>query len=367
MIWIVISLMLFAAALVMADKLLAAPKYDDETSDHFDGKKFVNPDNAGNHRYWEVLKWWLGGNDKGTWHQLSAKDEDDFPVPAAKVNPQEFCVTFVNHATYLLQVDGFNILTDPVWSFRASPYQWIGPKRMRKPGIAFEDLPPIDAVLISHNHYDHLDIATIEKLHRNHDPAFIVPLGVEKLLHDHNISNTTHLDWWDKHEMKSLSLTAVPARHFSGRGLFDRNKTLWCGYVLHSSIGNIYFAGDTGYGNFIEDIGNHFGPMHTSFIPIGAYKPRWFMEAIHLSPEEAVKAHKDVQSQQSFAMHFGTFPMADDGMYEPLEDLAKARQKYQISEEQFSILQEGQCHRSRIQNSTDQKEVKSKIYRTKTG
>lgn len=328
-------------ALFVVDKLLSAPKYDANTSNHFDGKKFINPDNAGTHSYWEVLKWWLGGNDKGNWHKIGNSNIPSFPAQR-KVNPRKFHATFINHATFLLQIDGLNILTDPVWSYRASPYQWIGPKRMRPPGIAFDDLPDIDAVLISHNHYDHLDIPTAKRLQQQHNPQFIVPLGVEKLLHSHGITDIAHLDWWQTLGIKDhLSLTAVPAQHFSGRGLFDRNKTLWCGYVLHSSHGNIYFAGDTGYGDFIKKISNRFSPIQTSFLPIGAYKPRWFMKHIHMSPGEAVRAHKELQSQQSIGMHFGTFPMADDGMREPIEDLQKARDQHQINSEQFYILEEG--------------------------
>lgn len=151
------------------------------------------------------------------------------------------------------------------------------------------------------------------------------------------------MDWWDKYGLgHETKLTAVPARHFSGRGLFDRNKTLWCGYVLESPSGNIYFAGDTGYGDFLKEIKQEVGPINTSILPIGAYKPRWFMEAIHMSPEEAVKAHQELQSQKSIAMHFGTFPMADDGMYEPLEDLKKACRQYRVSEREFLALQHGE-------------------------
>lgn len=344
---------ILGVALFVVDKLLSAPKYDANSSNHFDGKKFVNPDDAGNHRYWEVLKWWLSGYDRGSWYRIDEKESSDSPLPKKQVSAGEFHITFVNHATFLLQLDGINILTDPVWSYRASPYQWIGPKRMREPGITFEELPPIDLVLISHNHYDHLDIETVEQLHNRFQPRFVVPLGVEKLLEDHGITQTVHLDWWNRHELpENLSVTAVPARHFSGRGLFDRNKTLWCGYVLHSSHGNIYFAGDTGYGDFFNEINTRLGPMHTSLLPIGAYKPRWFMEQIHMSPEEAVQAHKDVQSKRSFAMHFGTFPMADDGMYEPVEDLRKARSRHQIHQDQFGVLREGETRQLEALQST---------------
>ena len=342
MIWSLIVVTTFVVALFIVDKLLAAPKYKANNSDHFDGTKFVNPNEVGNHSYFDVLKWWLSGNDKGIWKELKNGDVPQFSVPAETVNPEELHVTFVNHASFLLRIDGVNILTDPIWSYRASPYQWIGPKRMRPPGIAFEDLPPINLVLISHNHYDHLDIHTVKRLAAEHNPQFIVPLGVEQYLHNNGIDNTLHVDWWDEHTFNSmLSLTTVPARHFSGRGLFDRNQTLWCGYVLHTSIGNIYFAGDTGYGDFLKDIGNRFGPLHTAFIPIGAYRPRWFMKSIHLSPDDAVIAHQDLQSKQSIGMHFGTFPMADDGMEEPVEDLREALAKHGISEEEFSVMPVG--------------------------
>lgn len=341
MIWSLLVVATFVTALFIVDKLIAAPKYKADESNHFDGSKFVNPDEVESHTYFDVLKWWLSGNDKGKWHKVE-EHEAIQSVPQKTVSDDEFHVTFVNHATFLLQIDGLNILTDPIWSYRASPYQWIGPKRMRPPGIKFEDLPPIDLVLISHNHYDHLDIRTIQQLNKKHEPQFIMPLGVERYLHEQGIHQTTHLDWWEDYSFnQQISLTAVPARHFAGRGLFDRNKTLWCGYVLHTSLGNIYFAGDTGYSGFISDIGNRFGPMHTSFIPIGAYKPRWFMEPIHLSPEDAVMAHQDLQSKHSIAMHFGTFPMADDGMEDPTDDLKKAREKYGITDGEFIIPEEG--------------------------
>lgn len=329
--------------LFIVDKfLLAAPKYDGGESDHFDGKKFVNPDGAGTHRYIEVLKWWFGGNDKGMWHLLNEDDVPPSVLSAREVEKDEFRITFVNHATFLLQFNGCNILTDPIWSNRASPYQWIGPKRMRPPGIKFENLPPIDTVLISHNHYDHLDIPTIEKLHRQHNPLFIVPLGVEHLLREHGIAKVVNMDWWDQKTVKSaFTVTAVPARHFSCRGLFDRNKTLWCGYVIESPAGVVYFAGDTGYGKFVKEIGKKFPSIQASLIPIGAYRPRWFMAPIHLSPEEAIQVHRDLQSEVSIAMHFGTFPLADDGMREGAQVLQQKMAENQMAADEFLVLQEG--------------------------
>lgn len=342
MTWIVIFLTVLITALFVVELIIAAPPYLEEDSDHFDGNKFINPGNLDGHTYFDVLKWWSSGNDKGFWEKITGDDTANYTKPVFQTTADNLHITFVNHATFLIQIDGMNILTDPIWSERASPFQWIGPKRMRKPGIALEDLPVIDTVLISHNHYDHLDIHAVKRLHEKYDPEFVVPLGVEKLLHKNSITKTTHLDWWDEMQTnQGLRLTAVPARHFSGRGLFDRNKTLWCGYVLHTSVGNVYFAGDSGYGDFFKEIGHRLGPMHTSMIPIGAYKPRWFMAEIHMSPEEAVLAHRDVQSQQSIAMHFGTFPMADDGMFEAIEDLEIARKNADISEQQFRVLEEG--------------------------
>ncbi|HET6527405.1 MAG TPA: MBL fold metallo-hydrolase, partial [Balneolaceae bacterium] len=259
MIWIISAVLIFTVALFIADKLLAAPKYKDNNSNHFDGKCFVNPDDVGNHHYLEVLKWWFSKNDKGEWPKIAQGDLPQFQVPRQRVSSGDLHITFINHATFLIQVDGLNILTDPIWSNRASPYNWIGPKRQRPPGLKFEDLPPIDLVLISHNHYDHLDLKTVQRLHREHDPQFVVPLGVEHFLNEQGITQNVHLDWWDEYDFNgALSLTAVPARHFSGRGLFDRNKTLWCGYVLHTVEGNIYFAGDSGYGSFFKEIGQRF-------------------------------------------------------------------------------------------------------------
>lgn len=358
MIWTLAIAGTFAAALFIVDKMLSAPKYIEDNSDHFDGNKFVNPDNSGNHTYWEVLKWWLGGNDKGTWHEYNKESLPDFPAPPSSVNNAEHRITFINHATFLIQIAGQNILTDPVWSFRASPYQWIGPKRKRPTGINFEDLPHIHTVLLSHNHYDHLDIDTIKHLQSRFDPQFIVPLGVERYLHNQGVDNTIRMDWWDKYGLGDNTLvSAVPARHFSGRGLFDRNKTLWCGYVIEHPSGHIYFAGDTGYGNFLKEIGKAFAPIQTAILPIGAYKPRWFMEAIHMSPEEAVKAHEDLQSQQSIAMHYGTFPMADDGMYEPIEDLNKAVRKHQLHSNEFLTLQHGESFQLKMPKSGIRSEV----------
>jgi L-ascorbate metabolism protein UlaG (beta-lactamase superfamily) len=257
-------------------------------------------------------------------------------------NPEDIRITFVNHSTFLIRHKGINIITDPIWSERTSPFQWAGPKRMRPPGIRFEDLPKIDYVLISHNHYDHLDINTMLRVWKEHEPMVICPLGVGAFLNNHGISNTIDLDWWQTIQKADFRFHCVPAQHFSGRGMFDRDATLWAGYVIESGQRKIYFAGDTGYDQeMFSEIGKRFDTIDISLIPIGAYKPQWFMSPIHVSPEEAVFIHRDVNSQKSLAMHFGTFPLADDGQKEPQNDLETALKKHQLNPETFVVPREG--------------------------
>jgi L-ascorbate metabolism protein UlaG (beta-lactamase superfamily) len=213
---------------------------------------------------------------------------------------------------------------------------------MRPAGISFEDLPKIDAVILSHNHYDHLDVQTLRRLHTKHNPLIITPLGVKQFLDDENIPGAKDLDWWDDCNLGDITIQSVPAQHFSGRGIFDRDATLWCGYVVKTNYGNIYFAGDTGYNDkTFKEIGSKCGRIKVALIPIGAYKPGWFMSPIHVSPEEAIQIHLDVRAELSIASHYGTFPLADDGQFDPLEDLSKAKNKTGISERQFITLEEG--------------------------
>lgn len=326
----------------VVDFIISAPTTTGPKSDHFDGKRFSNPNNTKARGFKDIIKWSLSG-DPGVWKEIP-NEEVTFGTPVPSVDEiDKIAITFVNHATFLIQTDGLNILTDPIWSERASPFQWIGPKRMRPPGIRFEDLPHIDLVLISHNHYDHLDINTVLNLNETYEPLFILPLGVSNFLKENGIYNTVELDWWQQYEVDhELKISSVPAQHFSGRGLTDRDKTLWCGYVVQLPKGNFYYAGDTGYDGFFTEIGKRFAPIHTALIPIGAFRPRWFMRPIHVDPEEAVLIHKDIQAKTSIGMHFGTFPLADDGMNEPVELLAEARAKHSIAEDEFQVLREGE-------------------------
>lgn len=318
---------------------ISGPKYKGEKSDHFNGSKFVNPSGKLANNFDKVLKWMIN-RDREPW-------QENMEIPFANFdrenpNPEDIRITFVNHSTFLIQHKSVNILTDPIWSMRTSPFQWAGPKRMRPPGIRFEDLPKIHYVLISHNHYDHLDINTMLRIWKSHEPLVACPLGVGELLNNHGITNTVDLDWWQTVQKADLKFHCVPAQHFSGRGMFDRDATLWAGYVIESEERKIYFAGDTGYDSVVfTEIGKRFDTIDISLIPIGAYKPQWFMSPIHVSPREAVFIHRDVNSQKSLAMHFGTFPLADEGQTEPESDLEKALEEQHLDPQAFIVPREG--------------------------
>lgn len=298
---------------------LSAPGYTGPKSDHFDGKRFQNPGGVMTNSFKDVLRY-MTSKERGVWNQVKQLKQT---IPPQNVHAPEIRITFVNHSTFLIQLDKFNILTDPIWSKRCSPFQWAGPKRYHEPGIALSDLPKIDLVLLTHNHYDHLDITTLKQLQKEHDPVIITPLGVDQYLAKKGISSSHVLDWYDSAKVKEAEILCTPAQHFSSRGLFDRDRTLWCGYGIKMQGEWIWFAGDSGYGPFFKDLSKHLQPLRTSIIPIGAFKPRWFMRPIHLSPDEALQVHEDICSPYSIACHFGTFPLAKDGMDEPANELIK--------------------------------------------
>jgi len=326
--------------IILTGYFLSGPKYKGPISDHFDGKKFFTPHGKPAKGLPEVLKW-MRTRKPGKWNQQNDTPYGGKPLERVGRGTR---ITFVNHSTFLIQTDGINILTDPVWSERTSPFQWAGPKRMRPPGIRFEDLPKIDVVLLRHNHYDHLDITTIKNIFDKHRPKFITALGVKAFLDTNNISGATDLDWWQKLSLtESIEVQAVPAQHFSSRGMFDRDATLWCGFVLNRAGGNIYFVGDTGYNEFIfKEIGERCSPIEVAMIPIGAFKPEWFMSPIHCSPTEAVKIFQEIKARKAVATHFGTFPLADDGEDDPITELNRALTQSGIPEENFLVMNEGE-------------------------
>ena len=215
---------------------------------------------------------------------------------------------------------------------------------MRPPGVKFEDLPPIDLVLLSHNHYDHFDSNTVKDLIQKHQPSFVVPLGMKKAVEKLGSKRVVEIDWHQSIEQEKLSITSTPANHFTSRGIFDRDKTLWCGYLLQFGTHKLYFIGDTGYGPNFKEIGNKYGPIDISLIPIGAYKPEWFMGPIHISPPQALQVHRDIQSIQSIAMHFGTFPLADDGQGTAERELGKAMEEINFDPATFIVPDEGHSY-----------------------
>jgi len=337
MIWFAIVITLLSLPFIVG-ALLSAPTYNGPASDHFDGKQFINPTGIKAKGLPEVFKW-MRERKRGKWEEKRDILPGPRPLPRYDGGVR---ITFINHSTFLIQVDAVNIITDPVWSERVSPFSFAGPKRMRPPGIIFHDLPKIDLVLLSHNHYDHLDIATIKRIHDKYNPQYIVPLGVAAYLKKHRIDSVKELDWWQTTAFGTgFTIEAVPAQHFSGRGTFDRDKTLWCGYAIHGAHGNVYFAGDTGYNpSTFKEIGARTKPT-IAILPIGAFKPEWFMSPIHCSPGEAVEIFKDLGSPQSIASHFGTFPLADDSWEDPIDQLRDALKRDGIPEDRFLMLKEG--------------------------
>jgi L-ascorbate metabolism protein UlaG (beta-lactamase superfamily) len=249
----------------------------------------------------------------------------------------------VNHSTFLIQMDGVNILTDPIWSDRASPVSFSGPRRFHPPGITFDDLPRIDLVLVTHNHYDHLDIPTLKKIALRDNPAVVTTLGNRALLRTQGFTQVAELDWWQQMPVSdAVRITCVPAQHFSGRGLFDSYETLWAGFVLESAAGAVFFAGDTGLGPHFKQIAERFKKIRLALLPIGAFKPEWFMSFGHLSPAAAVQAHFILNAQTSVAMHFGTFPLADDNQDDPVTMLHAALAGADMNGTGFWVLGFGQ-------------------------
>ena len=310
----------------------SSPGYKGPKSDHFNGKTFFNKYGKMKNDFFSFLKWRFTAN-KGPWpnwvkNKLSTK-------PTKRIKESSLTATFINHATVLIQFGNINIITDPIFSKRCSPFSWIGPKRVREPGVKFEDLPPIDIVLISHNHYDHLDIPTLKKLAKRDNPIIISGLGNGQLFEKNQLKNYKDLDWGDTLELKGLKFHFLVAQHWSGRGLTDRLQTLWGSFLIEKDGKKVYFAGDTGYGPHFKDHGNTFAPVDLALLPIGAYRPRWFMKFAHMSPQDALKAHLDLKSKRSIGIHFGTFSLGDDAFDDPIKDLKKEREKMGINEKDF--------------------------------
>ncbi len=304
------------------------------TTHHRPGGGFQNPWNdRPDPGFRDFLKWVLverpsHGRPPDPPRNTFARATPNFPAPRAPAD--RAVLTWVGHSTFLLQIGGLNVLTDPMWGERASPVRFAGPRRWVEPGIAFDTLPPIDVVLQSHNHYDHLDVATVRRVGRAHPAAqWLAPLGVGALLRNAGAARVAELDWWDEQTVGDVRFVSTPARHFSSRHLFDRNATLWCGWAALAPGRRVLFGGDSAYHPAFAEIGSRCGPFDVALLPIGAYEPRWFMRFAHMNPEEAVQAFVDLDPagrSVMVPMHWGTFKLTDEPMDEPPARVARAWQ-----------------------------------------
>jgi len=318
--------------------------YAGPVSDHFDGMQFYDPDGVPPKSLREVLRWQFGpGRQRQAWPEWAPSPHADSPPP--RVSGAKVRLSFVGHASWLIQTAGLNILVDPVWSMRASPFAWAGPKRHNNPGIAFESLPKIDVVLVSHGHYDHLDVATLSKLTEKFAPRVITPLGNDVTMRSADAAiKAEAFDWQDRVDLGGAAVTLVPTRHWSARGLFDRNKALWASFVMETAVGKIYIVCDSGYGSgkHFRSVAEAHGPLRLAILPIGAYEPRWFMRDQHMNPPDAVKALADCGAEQALAHHHGTFQLTDEAIDAPVSALGAALDEARIPREKFVALKPGQ-------------------------
>ncbi|HEX8850682.1 MAG TPA: MBL fold metallo-hydrolase [Gemmatimonadaceae bacterium] len=321
--------------------LAGAPAYHGPKSDHFDGKYF--------HNYVPIADNQIEDAVRNVEHSIQGKrgywtkwEEVVTDSPPPRVGNGELRVTFVNHSTVLIQTDSINILTDPIWSKRASPFSWIGPKRHRPPGIRFEDLPPIDIVLLSHNHYDHLDLPTLRRLVARFHPRIVAGLGNARWLAKNGVPGADDIDWWQTIEIRrGVRVSGVPAQHWSARSLSDEWRTLWLGFVIETPTDTIYYAGDTGYAPFFPEIRDRFGGIRLAILPIAPQRPRRAMAARHMSASDAVRVAEELHAFTALAVHFGTFQQGDDSEEEPVDSLAVALGRAEDCAPPFWALRNG--------------------------
>lgn len=311
--------------------------YTGPVTDHFDGTEFFNPGGQPPRGFGDLLRWQLGG-DKADWPDRVGITRDRPPERVADLR-----VTLVGHATVLIQVAGLNLLTDPVWSQRASPFRFAGPARVTAPGVAFADLPPIDAVLMSHNHYDHMDIATLRRLHDRFAMPVLTPLGNDTIMRDGVPGlDARAADWGDVLQIDGARIRLLPCHHWSARGTRDRRHALWASFAIETRAGSILHIGDTGFdgGRPYSAAAPH-GPYRLAILPIGAYAPRWFMRFQHQTPEEAVAGMEIAGARHVLAHHWGTFQLTNEPREEPPERLRRALAEEGIPEARFRAIPPG--------------------------
>ncbi|MEP6564906.1 MAG: MBL fold metallo-hydrolase [Mesorhizobium sp.] len=327
-----------------ARKKAANRYYSGRPSDHFDGTLFFNPDGQPPGRFSDLLKWQLSG-ERSKWPAANPSPFEE-AKPVERIDGSGLRLTMVGHSTLLIQTSGLNILTDPVWSPRVSPLSFAGPKRVNPPGIAFSQLPPIDLVLVSHNHYDHLDLATLKRLKARHDPQVLTPLGNDAIIDDAapGMRLSAH-DWGDRVDIgNNVAIHVEPVHHWSARGARDRRMALWAGFVIETPAGKTYFAGDTGFhgGTNYRLMAHKHGGFRLAILPIGAYEPRWFMASQHQNPEEAVQGMKLCNAAYAAGCHWGTFQLTDEPIDEPAAKLIEALDDQGVAQERFRALRPGE-------------------------
>lgn len=316
--------------------------YYGKLSDHFNGTRFFDPEFNNDKNFFDFLKWQFTATSF-PWPDKVPNNQ--FDLPPARVMGSELRVSYVGHVTFLIQTNGLNILTDPVWSDRASPVSFTGPKRVTDPGIKFENLPPIDIIWVSHNHYDHLDLVTIDSLWKKHKLRIITPLGNDAIIKAYNSAiEVEAYDWGDQVIINDhVKFHIEPMQHWSARGLLDRNKALWAALNIETKSGNIYFVGDSGYGQgrYFKKAKEKFGKFRLALLPMGAYEPRWFMQYSHMNPDDMVKAHIDLGQPFTIPSHYDVFKLTDEPRGEALVNLEKAKNLLLVGE-MIKTLEPGQ-------------------------
>ncbi len=307
----------------------------------------------------ELMQWQWRAHREGLPlppNQPTATVAPDLPFitrNASAGRAMEPAVTWIGHATVLAQLGGLNVLTDPIFSDRASPLTWMGPQRAQPPGLSLQQLPHIDLVVLSHNHYDHCDEASLRALNsqRGGPPLFIVPLRMKAWMAGIGIQHVVELDWWQSHLVGDVEVVLTPVQHWSGRSLTDRMSTLWGGYAIFAPDTHLFFSGDTGYSKDFKDVRERFaarqkeGGFDIALLPVGAYEPRWFMEEQHVNPEEAVRLHSDLGAKRSLGIHWGTFSLTDESLDTPPIALNQARKAQNLPEDDFFVLAIGETRK----------------------
>jgi L-ascorbate metabolism protein UlaG (beta-lactamase superfamily) len=302
-------------------------------SDHFNGKTFFNPGEASGPDFADLIRWKTTSRPAPWPEKVEVARRPAPPAPEG----DGLSATWIGQSTFLLRTAGLSFLTDPIFSERAGPFGWVGPRRVMPPAIALSELPRIDAVLLSHDHYDHCDLPSLRCLAARDNCLFVAPLGHRGILESAGAARITELDWWESADAGEAKVTLVPARHWCRRRPFATNVRLWGGFVIRAGGRLAYFVGDSGYHERrFAEIRERCGRPDLAMIPIGAYEPRWFMADAHMNPEEAVRVHRDVGARRSVAMHWGTFQLTDEGREEPVLALEAARQG-----EDFTALEPG--------------------------